>query len=157
MSEWIDVIAASQHKSMFSNVKSFEEQSALGKDDFLKIFMTQLSNQDPTQPLQDKEFIAQMASFSTLEQMTNLNQSFEKFSKGQMEQYLGAIGKEITWVPAGDAIPITGEVSGVSTQNGDYFYVVGEERVAVNNVIEIKQIEKIEPVQDETEIDIETM
>ena len=39
----------------------------LGKDDFLKILMTQLQNQDPLNPMQDKDFIAQMATFSTLE------------------------------------------------------------------------------------------
>ena len=43
--------------------------------------MTQLQNQDPTKPMDDSQFIAQMAQFSSLEQMTNLTTAFEKFAE----------------------------------------------------------------------------
>jgi flagellar basal-body rod modification protein FlgD len=75
--------------------------NVLGKDDFLKIFMTQLQNQDPTSPMDDKEFIAQMAQFSTLEQMTNMNSNLERFiqrqQQSQLISYSQFIGKEIQW------------------------------------------------------------
>jgi flagellar basal-body rod modification protein FlgD len=52
----------------------------LDRDDFLKLLITQLQHQDPTSPVQDKEFIAQMAQFSSLEQMTNMSAGFQKLS-----------------------------------------------------------------------------
>jgi len=49
----------------------------MGKDTFLKLLVSQLQNQDPLEPIDDKEFLAQMAQFSTLEQMRNLSDTME--------------------------------------------------------------------------------
>jgi flagellar basal-body rod modification protein FlgD len=54
--------------------------SSLDRDDFLKLLITQLQHQDPTSPVEDKDFIAQMAQFSSLEQMTNMSTGFQKLS-----------------------------------------------------------------------------
>ncbi|MBT3276089.1 MAG: flagellar hook assembly protein FlgD, partial [Spirochaetales bacterium] len=59
---------------------NISESDNLGKDDFMKILITQLTHQDPTEPMKDTEFIAQMAQFSTLEQITNMTQDFSKLA-----------------------------------------------------------------------------
>ena len=70
----------------------------LGKDDFMKLLIAQLQNQDPTNPMKDNEFIAQMAQFSSLEQTMNLAKSFEKFAESQNQsqliQYNSFVGKD---------------------------------------------------------------
>ncbi|WP_342512601.1 flagellar hook assembly protein FlgD [Sporosarcina sp. FSL K6-1522] len=73
----------------------------LGKDDFMKLLIAQLQNQDPTNPMKDNEFIAQMAQFSALEQTMNLAKSFEKFAEAQTQsqliQYTSFVGKSVKW------------------------------------------------------------
>ena len=68
-------------------------KASLGRDDFLKLLITQLQHQDPTSPVDDKDFIAQMAQFSSLEQITNMSAGFQKLSgllaSSQAEQVLG--------------------------------------------------------------------
>lgn len=54
---------------------SNDTNNALDKDAFLKLLVTQLANQNPLNPIEDKEFIAQLAQFSSLEQMQNLNKN----------------------------------------------------------------------------------
>jgi flagellar basal-body rod modification protein FlgD len=81
----------------YANMKSFEEKSVLGQDDFLKILITQLKNQDPLQPMQDREFIAQMATFSSLEQMTKMNSSIQEMRGMMLGQATSYVGKEISY------------------------------------------------------------
>ncbi|MCM2674735.1 flagellar hook assembly protein FlgD [Alkalicoccobacillus plakortidis] len=92
--------------------QAVQKSDSLGKDDFLKLLLIQLQNQDPSNPVDDREFIAQMATFSSLEQMTNMNKTLEGFVQSQANQtllkYSELIGKEITFEVA-DSDKLTGE------------------------------------------------
>ncbi|NLY79966.1 MAG: flagellar hook assembly protein FlgD [Lysinibacillus sp.] len=96
--------------------------SVLGKDDFLKILITQLQYQDPTNPVEDKEFIAQMAQFSTLEQMQNMTKAMEDLLDSQLQTqlmtYTTFVGQEVKWHEITDELdekgmPIINEGQGV--------------------------------------------
>ncbi len=94
-----------------SQQRTFKNQ--LDKDDFLKILLTQLTHQDPTKPMEDREFIAQMAQFSSLEQMTNMSREFGKLQNVlASNQAINLIGKTVQ-VTDGDQV-ITGKVEEVS-------------------------------------------
>ena len=68
----------------------------LGKDDFLQLLIAQLTHQDPTAPMDDTQFIAQMAQFSSLEQMTNMSTGFTKLSALlASSEATAAIGKQV--------------------------------------------------------------
>lgn len=85
-----------QVESFNKTLEGVGDGSALQKDDFLRLLITQLTHQDPTEPMKDREFIAQMAQFSTLEQMTNMNNDFGRLA-GILSttQALGLLGKTV--------------------------------------------------------------
>ncbi|KGX88635.1 flagellar hook assembly protein FlgD [Pontibacillus marinus] len=88
---------------------------SLGKDEFLKILMTQLKNQDPTNPMKDKEFVSQMTNFSMLEQMTNMSTAIEDLTQAQsfapVVKYSSMIGKDVSY----EVLDENGNVTGAET------------------------------------------
>ncbi|MED1202070.1 flagellar hook assembly protein FlgD [Heyndrickxia acidicola] len=122
-----NTIDSSSLLSSVQQSQSSSSGSSLGKDDFLKILMTQLQNQDPTQPLDDSAFISQMATFSSLEQLTNMNTQLGDFlQQNQLMGYSQLVGKEVSWTKAADSTdssstgPLqgTGKITGVEMKDG---------------------------------------
>ncbi len=85
----------------------------LGQDEFLKLLVTQLTNQDPLAPQDDKQFLAQMAQFSTLEGVNNLDTSLNR------AQAAGFISKTVDAqvLEAGKTTTVTGVVKAVTYQS----------------------------------------
>lgn len=96
---YVSSLLASTSSSTASSTSSSSSTSTLGMDAFLQLLVTQLQYQDPLSPMDDKEFVAELAQFSSLEQLTEINTGIENLSSiGQEQQLLGAvnfIGKTI--------------------------------------------------------------
>ncbi len=101
------------------------EAATLGKDDFLKLLVAQRQHQDPMNPTDNHEFMSQMTSYSTLEQVTNMAKTnAEMASTLGMQQSLGLIGRTVTYVDEGGASH-TGVVEKVVTEGGVAKLTVG--------------------------------
>ena len=101
------------------------KNSAMGKDQSLKLFVAQLQHQDPMNPMQDQDFMGQMASFSTLEQVTNLAKANETIATtSALSQSVGLIGRTVTWTAA-DKTTHTGVVEKVNQTDGKPVLTVG--------------------------------
>ena len=83
----------------------------LGKDDFMKLLLAQLKNQDPLKPLDGTDFAAQLAQFSSLEQLSNMNTELKNVSVNQMTmnyaQSVNLIGKNVV-TNSGNSLTVNG-------------------------------------------------
>lgn len=138
-------------------------KKALGKDEFLKLLITELRYQDAMNPMEDKEFISQMAQISSLEQMQNLNKTFEeglltlaeaqnKYSANvssllevmlyqstlnNFSQGLNLLGREISYTND-EGEEKAGTVSSIKQVDGRYVAIVGEDEVALTDITSVK-------------------
>jgi flagellar basal-body rod modification protein FlgD len=96
---------------------SSQPAGGIGLQDFLKILTSELSNQDPLKPLDNQEFIAQVAQFSALEQSRELNQKIDQLLSVQSAtQSIGLLGKSVDISAAGGQV--TGQVVALDFVSG---------------------------------------
>lgn len=112
-------------------------KQVLGSDDFMKLLTTQLTSQDPMNPMKDTEFISQMANFTSLEQMRNLSKSFDSFSLDQkMSAAPAYLGRQVTITDASGEI--TGIVEAIKLNKGKPSVVVNGKTYETNLITGIK-------------------
>jgi flagellar basal-body rod modification protein FlgD len=89
----------------------------LGKDDFLKLMVAQMQNQDPMNPADDKDNIAQMAQFSSLEQITNLATATQQLAnRMSLTQNVGLLGHDVTYTDTKGNV-LSGAVDGLNLKS----------------------------------------
>jgi len=122
----------------------------LGRDAFLRLMVAQMANQDPLSPMSETESIAQLAQFSSLEQMNNMVDSIWDLKIGLalmlnqslMTQGSSMIGKEVTGIiydVDGTEREISGIVSSVHMKNGLLTLKIGDEELPIDGVKEIRE------------------
>lgn len=146
-------------------ISTTNDNGSLGKDAFMKILISQLQNQDPTAPMDDKAFISQMAQFSSLEQMQNMTTAMTNLLSSQEETQLMAytnfIGKDIKWHEVTEQLDddgknITNEGSGTITElkfkDGEPIFILADgKELTSGNISSILGTSKTDPGTSKTE------
>jgi len=108
--------------------------SELGEDAFMTLLLAQLKNQDPLKPMEDRDFIAQLAQFNSLSQLTQMNKTLsEMITTQSMAQASALIGKTVTGTGA-DGGDITGVVAGLHLSGGKVILDVAGKELPLNSV-----------------------
>lgn len=115
--------------------------SELGQDAFLKILIAQIQNQDPMNPMEDKEFIAQMATFSQLEQSMKMNESLDILVESQLVspviKYSHMIDKKVTYKDKNGTLK-EAKVSAVTQKDGwAILELDNEDEIYADSVIKV--------------------
>jgi flagellar basal-body rod modification protein FlgD len=136
----IDATSASTYVAPPSTVKP---KSQLDMETFMRLLTTQLANQNPLEPMNDRDFFAQMAQLGTVQGMDSLNKSM------QVSQASAMIGKTVTAVrpmtegDTGSNDLVTGVVTRLQVINGDYYLGLRQEDGGMVDV-KMGNIQKVE-------------
>ncbi len=125
MSSYFDAINQTTAASTGKSATATTKDSVMGKEDFLKLLVAQLQNQDPLNPDNPTEFTAQLAQFSSLEQLFSLNKSMDNLatstSNSDQLATLSTIGKDVTYNSSsfnftGEPVEIGYQLDGQATE-----------------------------------------
>lgn len=126
-------------------------KNQMGRDTFLQLLVAQLSNQDPLNPVEDKEFISQLAQFSSLEQMQTMNSSLDTLNEtGASGQVHSAFLQGVSLVGKNIEVPnpeydgknvmektITGKVDSVDFRGTEPILRVGKQSFYLSSVLSV--------------------
>lgn len=149
-----------QNQTAVNNLANQQNGKPSQMDDknmFLNLMLQQLQNQDPTEPTSNTEWLAQLAQYSSLEQMTAMNEGLANCMQflsalysdmslnSEITQTLSLIGKEVTIkIPKDDKDPnskeeiITGTVTEASFEDGSGKVKVGDKYYSIGNIVSVK-------------------
>lgn len=120
------------------------QASALSQQDFIKLFLTELQYQDPTEPINNREFLAQMAQFTNLEQTRQISDGIGNLSfMSSTAQSVSLLGTTVSMVADGSASAQDGVVSAVNfTSTGPMLDITKADGTVVSN-IKLSQVARV--------------
>lgn len=129
----------------------------LDKDAFMQLLVAQMQNQDPLEPQSNEEFVAQLANFSTLEQMELMNANLETMAVldqsnallSQLSESSNLIGKEVKWDDLDTGAAGSGIVNSVKLQDGLTLLEVNGQEIPLFTVTEVLEPEQAAADSDE--------
>ena len=128
----------------YSGQQEKKQTDALGKDAFLNLLVTQLKNQDPLNPMDDREFIAQMAQFSSLEQMQNLNTTLAT-SQATILEHITQMNNNFVKSQTNIVDQLIKINEGLRKLNGEESEIPEEDDKVEEGTEENEETEKVEP------------
>lgn len=134
------------------NEPSREVKNQLGKDEFLKILIIQLQNQDPLNPMEDKDFIAQMAQFSTLEQIQNIGTDFQSLKAMNLVGKLVYGERDVEG--SSQIVPILGRVGSVTSSNGKIYLQIGSYTLGLEDIVTVFSEEEARAVEEGSQAEL---
>ncbi len=121
-----------------SSEKLSNTSNFLDKDMFLKLLVAELSHQDPTEPMSNRDFVTQLAQFSSLEQLNNLNSGVNSLLQAQLLlQGSQLIGHQVEGINPLTGEEIRGKVSEVCWEEGNCYLKVGEKYIPINYITRV--------------------
>jgi flagellar basal-body rod modification protein FlgD len=159
MSTVSSAIVSMQNQTAYNNTTSSTTSSTSESDSnmFLSLMLQQLQNQDPTEPTDNTEWLAQLAQYSSLEQMTTMNSNLEDCmsyisalyndisTNAEITQTLSLVGKEVTIKDPDDPAgvkKITGTISEASFEDGTGKVKVNDSYYSIANILSVRESSK---------------
>lgn len=127
-----------------SSATSSTASTSLGMQDLMKILLTQLQYQDPTQPMDNAQFVAQIAQFATLDETRQMNDSMTQLVAAQsLSQSVGLLGRTVGYTSSSSSSSATGQVTSIALSDGVPTLSVTASDGSVTNGVTVSQLTTI--------------
>lgn len=114
-----------------------------GEGDFMALLMAQLKNQNPMEPMDDKDLMGQVTQLNTLRELQAISQKIEQMNKSSQASYASSlIGKHVKTTPEDGSESIDGIVDGMEIAGGEYLLTIDDQIIRLSDVTLVKEQEE---------------